>query len=110
MSEIHKMNWRNAKKEWPEEGSVVAMLYQHNKRHVPMSCEIMFGIVSYANDGSGYAAFSDDFSGHGSWGVHFGKGCCDYDDEPLAWMPAKEFPIPDWVEHDKWWGPDERNP
>jgi len=98
-----KLNWRNPT-ERPKQGEMIAVLYQHNKQHKPMSCEIMFG--RYENFKAvekdwGFVC-SDDMTGKGSWGVYFGDK--ESFETPRAWMPWKEFSLPEWVPHNDHWG------
>ncbi len=99
------INWRNPKNETPKEGTIIAALFQHWKKHNPMSCEIMFGRVEYDNNGENPRACTDDMTGLGSWYVEFCDKDKEYADRVLAWMPAEEFVLPDWVPHDTHWGP-----
>lgn len=104
------MKWRDPNKDRPKSGDIVAVLFQHNKKHNPRSCEVMFGEAIFYDDE--WEVQSDDFTGLGSFGLHFkitnNKEAGHYIGEtPIAWMPADEFIIPEWVPHDDWW--DESN-
>ena len=92
------MKWRNAKEEWPEGGETVAVLFQHWKKDIPLSYEVMFGEVCYSNKGDECFADTGDYTGLGGWGVYFKESntYSESDDVPVAWMPAEEFVLPDW--------------
>lgn len=103
------MNWRDPKKEKPTDGDIIAVLTQHAKEHNPRSCEVIFGEYrSYDDEDGIYDGFADtgDFTGKGLWVVCFPNGFYDKD-IPLAWMPASEFPLPEWVPHDSHWRRDD---
>lgn len=100
------MNWRDPKKELPKEGEIVAVLYQHPKKHKYMSSQIMFGEVEWAHDKSSCRVDSGDFTGQGLWSVYLKVSEEDYcDDIGIAWLPAKEFILPQWTPHNPHWGP-----
>jgi hypothetical protein len=95
------MIWRDPRKELPTDGSTVAVMFQHWKQHNPKSCEVMFGVVRCYNNGDCLVE-TDDFTGKGNWYVELygGNKSCD---TAIAWMPANEFVLPEWVPHDEWW-------
>lgn len=101
------MNWRNPDVECPLRGDIIAVLSQHNKEHVPLSCEI--GFYEVWGDGTEHPeakwyVINNDYIGMGSSTVSFDKEDYSHCNVVLAWMPAKEFPIPAWIPHDKHWG------
>jgi hypothetical protein len=106
------MNWRNPKTEMPKEDQAVGVIYQHNKEHRFFSSQVMFGEVEYNRYGKNPRVNSNDFVGHGSWCVYFDEyyesekyGTSTHEDVVLAWIPIEEFEMPDWIPHDKHWGP-----
>jgi hypothetical protein len=101
------MNWRNPVTELPREGEIVAVLFQHWKKHKPLSCEVMFGTVGYYPDGKTAVVETEDFTGRGCfWVCLSNHNPAAFPEDVLAWMPASEFPIPEWIEHDTFWGPE----
>lgn len=97
------LNWRDSKKELPKEGEIVWVIYQHWKEHNPRSCQIFCGEVQYNNSGKDPRVQTDDFTGSGAWAVYF-NGEQVSEDRALAWIPASEFKMPEWIPHDKHWG------
>lgn len=103
------MDWRNPALERPKSGEIVWVIYQHNKEHKPRSCQLMCGEVEGA--GNYLRVDSNDFTGSGSWCVYFDQYGPDADgdeyyrndDIALAWIPAAEFPLPDWIPHSPAW-------
>lgn len=117
------INWRNPNKELPKEGEIVWVIYGHWKQHNPLSYELMSGEVSYTRYNDNPMVQSGDFTGKGSWGIHLleeweAKESCDYftkgesyrnDEYAIAWIPASEFPMPEWTPHDKCYGDKNEN-
>ena len=101
------INWKDAKKEIPPDGTNVAALKYHWKECWPLSAEILFGEVeSYINDeGERIARVNTcDFTGEGCsfWDFPcYAMGSCDH---IIAWALAKDFKKPDFINHDKHWG------
>lgn len=101
------MKWRDPNKEIPENGDIVAVLYQHPKKHKYMSSQIMFGeFIKYSGTNTSGFVHSGYFTGTGSWGCYLGGDPSEYADRDfgIAWMPAIEFVMPEWTPHDPWWG------
>lgn len=100
------MDWRNPNITLPEDGDVVFILLQHGKKHGAQSLEIYSGTTCwYDVPCAGRACYveNNDDIGNG-WQKWYLKA--DHDDpliwdsqEALAWMPASEFDLPDWLEH-----------
>lgn len=96
------MNWRNPKKELPNEGEIVVILLQHWKERGALSCELYCGEVEYSNDRLSCRAYNSDYIGAGaaSWPIWQHE---DYEyrnsdvDIAKAWIPASEFSLPKWI-------------
>lgn len=91
------MFWKNPNKELPQEGCIVAVLIQHNKKHFPLSLEIAFGEVQYFSDS--VIVSNDDFIGAGSM-----KWILRAEDTPfdraIAWAYFQDLDLPGWIVND----------
>jgi hypothetical protein len=97
------MRWRKLD-EIPKPGQIVGVIYAHNKTHLPMSYEIMFGEFEQGAKSYSHRVCSGDMTGKGSWSVYWPQDDTYQNDEVLAWIPAEEFIFPEGLEHDEWWG------
>lgn len=104
------MKWNNTKEILPDEGRFVWVITQHNKEHRPLSCQIYCGKISYSRDESYCKVYNNDFIGYGSYSINlYGKNYdgferdFDSNEEGIAWIYVEEFPLPDFIPHDKHW-------
>jgi hypothetical protein len=94
-----ELNWRDPARELPRPGDIVAVLMQHWKEEMALSCEICFGEVEWSNDRKSCRAFNNDYIGNGSssWDIwqaedyEYRSAACD---TAKRWLPAIEFPLP----------------
>jgi len=89
--------WRNPKKELPNQGEQVWMLYKHWKENGILGFQIMGGEIEYVDPTKkiGGRACSGDFTGQGNWSVYFDE---DNQDVAIAWAYPDDLPLPEWNE------------
>lgn len=94
------MNWRNPKKELPEDDQIVwCMLKPHKDRgnllESAPSIEIVCGWVTETQ--TGIIVDNADELGHGCISWYLTKHPDGYGSDVLAWLPVTEMIFPDWT-------------